>query len=86
MTELASCFPAQIVLGSQAIPERTGIESSIDPALPGDDGTYSEVSLALLYKKPIVIYCSDPSDVANLPSATRMTSIQEVENFLHLYV
>ncbi len=59
------------------------LSSAAIVALPGGDGTVSEVELALKYRKPIVAFCADPSQVASFPTEVRrLTRIGEVEAFL----
>lgn len=52
-------------------------------ALPGGEGTASEVSLALDYEKPVIAYSTDTSLVQNFPQAVRRaTTLEEVKEFL----
>jgi uncharacterized protein (TIGR00725 family) len=52
-------------------------------ALPGGAGTAAEVSLALDYGKPILVYAPEPSLVEHFPrSAPRVTTIEAVTAFL----
>jgi uncharacterized protein (TIGR00725 family) len=52
-------------------------------ALPGEEGTASEVALAVLYGKPVVAYASPPNLIDCLPAAVpRARSIDEVRRFL----
>ncbi len=56
-------------------------------ALPGSDGTASEISLAIDYARPIIVYANDPKQVENLPrSVTRTTHIDAVEQFIRQYL
>ena len=56
-------------------------------ALPGEDGTAAEVSLALRYGKPVVVYSSVRELVERFPhQATRVDSIEAVRQFLQPYV
>jgi uncharacterized protein (TIGR00725 family) len=56
-------------------------------ALPGEHGTVSEVLLAIRYRKPIVMYASDPALVAQFPdSVERLEQIDAVERFLRRHV
>ena len=56
-------------------------------ALPGRQGTASEVALALRYNKPVIIYCEDRNDVAHFPEkAERTTEIDRVREFLDAVV
>jgi len=53
-------------------------------ALPGEDGTVSELSLALRYGKPVVVYSPEPRLVHHFPgSISRVASIDEVERFVN---
>jgi uncharacterized protein (TIGR00725 family) len=55
-------------------------------ALPGSDGTASEVSLAIDYARPIIAYSNDPKRVENFPSSVmRATHIDAVEHFIRQY-
>ena len=59
------------------------LSSAAIVALPGGDGTASEVVLALKYRKPIVAFCADTSQVASFPDKVRrLTAIEDVEAFL----
>jgi uncharacterized protein (TIGR00725 family) len=52
-------------------------------ALPGGEGTASEVSLALRYGRPVVVYAPDPASARLLPEpAPRAGTIEEVRRFL----
>ena len=52
-------------------------------ALPGSDGTAVEISLAMDYKKPVIIYSPDPILVQHFPqSVPRVASLGEVRDFL----
>jgi uncharacterized protein (TIGR00725 family) len=52
-------------------------------ALPGEEGTASEVALALLYGKPVVAYASSPNLIDHFPVAVpRARSVDEVRGFL----
>lgn len=52
-------------------------------ALPGGPGTASEVSLALRYGKPILVYSPDPSLISDFPpNAPFASHIEEVRAFL----
>lgn len=52
-------------------------------ALPGGAGTASEVSLALRYRKPIVVFSPDEKRVAHFPKdALRAATLEDVERFL----
>ena len=52
-------------------------------ALPGEDGTASEVALALAYQKPVIAYSTDAALVDHFPvSVTHVTRLEEVRQFL----
>lgn len=52
-------------------------------ALPGWEGTKSEVMLALQYRRPLVAYLSDRSELPGLPEEVLVaTTRAEVEKFL----
>jgi len=52
-------------------------------ALPGGPGTASEVSLALRYRKPVVVFSPDDRHVAHFPTdAPRATTLDDVERFV----
>jgi uncharacterized protein (TIGR00725 family) len=52
-------------------------------ALPGELGTASEVSLAVDYQKPVIVYAPEKSLVEHfVPSVARATTLREVEEFL----
>ena len=52
-------------------------------ALPGSDGTASEVSLALRYRRPVIAFALAPRLLDNLPaSVPRVDTILGVEQFL----
>jgi uncharacterized protein (TIGR00725 family) len=52
-------------------------------ALPGEEGTATEVSLALDYEKPVIAYSPQKHLVEQFPkSVARVTSLREVEEFL----
>jgi uncharacterized protein (TIGR00725 family) len=59
------------------------LSSAAIVALPGGDGTVSEVELAVRYGKPVVAFCADPAQVAQFHgSVRRLKAIEEVEAFL----
>jgi len=52
-------------------------------ALPGEDGTAAEVSLALTYGKPVVVYSPDPGLVSRFSTLVpRVSTLGEVEEYL----
>ena len=53
-------------------------------ALPGGPGTASEVALALRYRKPVIIFCSDLQQVAQFPAEVeRATTVHRLREFLN---
>lgn len=56
-------------------------------ALPGEDGTAAEISLALRYGKPVVVYSPARELVEHFPSsAMRVDNVDDVRQFLRPYV
>ena len=56
-------------------------------ALPGEEGTASEVSLALRYRKPVIAYSHIPGLLDRLPqSVRRVDRVDLVREFLRPYV
>jgi uncharacterized protein (TIGR00725 family) len=56
-------------------------------ALPGGEGTAAEVSLALRYGKPVIVYSPVPRLVEHFPqSVRRVDSIAGLEHFLRQHV
>jgi uncharacterized protein (TIGR00725 family) len=56
-------------------------------ALPGDDGTLSEASLAIRYAKPIVAFSTTPALLERFPtSIRRLEKIEDVERFLRVRI
>jgi SLOG-like protein len=52
-------------------------------ALPGGAGTASEVSLAVQYRKPIIVFSSDEARVGHFsPDAPRAVTLNDVARFL----
>lgn len=52
-------------------------------ALPGSHGTASEVTLALRYRRPVIVFAPDAATVANFAAAApRASDIAAVEAFL----
>ena len=52
-------------------------------ALPGEEGTASEVSLAVDYERPVIAYSPQTELIAHFPKPVpRATTLGEVENFL----
>ena len=52
-------------------------------ALPGDDGTLSEASLAIHYARPIVAFSTTPALLERFPKSIRRTAaLEDVETFL----
>src|SRR5215831_4772609 len=56
-------------------------------ALPGEEGTIAEVSLAIRYGKPVIVYSPSPQLVLHFPQpATRVGSISDLRQFLQPYI
>ena len=56
-------------------------------ALPGEDGTAAEVSLAIRYGKPVIVYSPSAELVQHFPEqAARIGSISDLRRFLQPYV
>jgi uncharacterized protein (TIGR00725 family) len=56
-------------------------------ALPGEEGTAAEVSLAIRYGKPVIVYSPIAELVQHFPQpATRVGSIADLRRFLQQYV
>ena len=52
-------------------------------ALPGGPGTRSEVELAVKYRRPVVAYLEDPSELPGIPETVTIAStLPEIERFL----
>lgn len=62
------------------------LSSDVVIALPGSDGTASEVELALYYEKPVAVFAENQAQVKNLnPTIRRLFDIVDVEAFLKRY-
>ncbi len=56
-------------------------------ALPGGDGTASEVKLALLYDKPLVAFLSSREDIPGLPQAVYDEPVfDRVKRFVEIHI
>jgi uncharacterized protein (TIGR00725 family) len=56
-------------------------------ALPGEDGTAADVSLAIRYGKPVVVYAPNPRLIEHFPATVRRVgSIGELEQFLRQHL
>ena len=56
-------------------------------ALPGELGTASEISLAVDYNKPVIVYSPERSLVEHfVPSVDRATTLRQVEEFLERHL
>jgi uncharacterized protein (TIGR00725 family) len=56
-------------------------------ALPGGDGTRSEVSLSVAYGKPVIVYHEPENALSHIPSSVEQTSdIEKVSAFLQRYI
>ncbi len=52
-------------------------------ALPGGEGTSSEVRLALQYGRPLICYLKDRAEIPDLPGEARVAStLREVQDFV----
>jgi uncharacterized protein (TIGR00725 family) len=60
------------------------LSSNVIIALPGGDGTRSEIMLALKYKAgAVAVYLDDPSDIPQLPKEVPVyRKLPEVQNFI----
>jgi uncharacterized protein (TIGR00725 family) len=59
------------------------LSSTVVVALPGGDGTGSEVWLAVRYGRPVVAFVEDRSDIPQLPDAVPATAdLEEVKRFV----
>ncbi len=59
------------------------LSSNAVVALPGGPGTRSEVALALKYRRPVVAYLKDRSELPGLPeTVTAARTLGEIERFL----
>lgn len=59
------------------------LSSNVLVALPGGNGTSSEVALALRYGRPIAAYVDAPTDIPNLPDAVPVLhTLAEVQTFV----
>lgn len=62
------------------------LSSDVVIALPGSDGTASEIELALCYAKPAAVFASSAAEVQHFnPAVARLFDIGEVESFLNQY-
>jgi uncharacterized protein (TIGR00725 family) len=56
-------------------------------ALPGGDGTASEIALAVAYGRPVIAYSSDPALIASFPQTIpHASSTEEVATFLRKHL
>lgn len=63
------------------------LSSDVVVALPGGDGTVSEVALALRYGKRIAAFAALPAQVQHFdPAVVRFSRIAEVERFLKQHI
>lgn len=59
------------------------LSSDVLIALPGGEGTRSEIELALQYDRPLVAYLSARGDIPRLPASVRVAgSLDEVRAFV----
>lgn len=60
------------------------LSSTVVVALPGSDGTASEVRLAVRYRRPVIAFVTARSDIPGLPDDVPRTSdLEEVKRFVH---
>jgi predicted Rossmann-fold nucleotide-binding protein len=63
------------------------LSSDVLVALPGGQGTASEVMLALRYERPVVAYLGESGSIPSLPASVPVTqSIEEVASFLQRHM
>lgn len=63
------------------------LTSDIVIALPGSDGTASEVELALRYDKPVAAFAANEAQLSNLNGAIpRLFEVADVESFVRRYI
>jgi uncharacterized protein (TIGR00725 family) len=63
------------------------LSSAVLVALPGSHGTASEVTLALRYRRPVIVFAPDAATVAHFPAeAPRTRDIEAVETFLRQHL
>jgi uncharacterized protein (TIGR00725 family) len=56
-------------------------------ALPGESGTASEISLALRYRKPVIVYSPSAALVRHFPeSVRRVEALDDVATFLRKFI
>ena len=56
-------------------------------ALPGEYGTSSEVSLAVRYRKPVIVFAGSRDTIPDVPESVRWTlSLEEVRRFVQNHV
>ncbi len=59
------------------------LSSNVIVALPGGDGTSSELHLAVRYQRPTIAFVHSRSDVLSIPKSVRHTSdLEEVKRFV----
>jgi len=63
------------------------LSSDLLIALPGGEGTASEVALALRYRRPIAAFLDDRSDIPALPATVPvLASLAEVQDFVRRHL
>jgi uncharacterized protein (TIGR00725 family) len=63
------------------------LSSAAIVALPGEDGTIAEISLALQYARPVIAYSPDAALVKDFPgSVRRAAAIHDVAAFIQRFV
>jgi len=59
------------------------LSSDVVIALPGGEGTMSEISMALAYGRPVAVYLRQTTDMPGLPESVPVfTEIQAVQRFV----
>jgi len=59
------------------------LTSDVIVALPGDEGTLSEVRLAVRYKRPIIAFVESDQEIPALPdSVSRSSSLADIRTFV----
>jgi uncharacterized protein (TIGR00725 family) len=82
---IATHLPLSGVRGMQQMSRNhiNVLSSDVLVALPGGQGTVSEVMLALRYEKPVVAYLGESGSIPGLPASVPVArSIDEVDTFV----
>jgi uncharacterized protein (TIGR00725 family) len=63
------------------------LSSTVVVALPGGAGTASEVALALRYRRPVIAYLDDPSQIDGLPAEAAVESdFEAIRAFVRAHI